>query len=101
MEAHAVIYRYACYFHTKQYTQQTSIRLLLFGCLQVKLSVIWEYIKACTFLMGFLTLIFNVVYNGCAVASNIWLAKWSSAEDSQDMDLTTLVPFIYKVLLIC
>ena len=45
--------------------------------LQVKLLVIWEYIKSCTFLI---TLLFNVGYNGCAVGSNIWLTKWSSDE---------------------
>ena len=43
--------------------------------------------------MVFLTLLFNVGYNSCAVGSNIWLAKWSSDEDNGpgNMTLSTLV----------
>ena len=55
---------------------------------QVKLSVIWEYIKACTFLMGFLTLIFYIGYNGSSVGADIWLAKWSTDEDNGAGNMT-------------
>ena len=62
-------------------------------CSQVKLSVIWEYIKAVTFLMGFLTVVFIIGYNGCSVGSNIWLAKWSTdeAKAKENMTHSTLV----------
>ena len=50
--------------------------------LYVKLSVVWEYIKSCTFILGFLTLLFNVGYNGFSVGANIWLAEWSTDEDN-------------------
>ena len=50
--------------------------------LQIKLSVVWEYIKSCTFTLGFLTLLFNVGHNGCSVGYNIWLAKWSTDEEN-------------------
>ena len=53
-------------------------------------------IKSCNLFMGFLTLIFNIGYNGCSVGSNIWLAKWSSNEDNENMDLTMLVPSIHN-----
>ena len=59
--------------------------------IQVKASVIWEYIKSCTLTMGLLALLFHVGYNACAVGTNIWLAKWSTDEDeeAENMTLTT------------
>ena len=68
--------------------------------LQVKLSVVWEYIKSCTLAVGFLTLLFNIGYNGCSVGSNIWLAKWSTDEDNgpNNMTLTTLVQYSYSYM---
>ncbi|XP_065898603.1 multidrug resistance-associated protein 1-like isoform X2 [Dysidea avara] len=54
----------------------------------VKLSVMWEYIKSCTLLMGFLTLFFNIGYNGSSVGSSIWLAKWSTDEDNGPGNMT-------------
>jgi len=70
---------------------------------QVKLSVIWEYIKSCTLLMVFLTLIFNIIYNGASVGSNIWLAKWSSDEDNGPGNMThsSLVCICTKSLTVC
>ena len=61
--------------------------------LQVKLSVIWEYIKSCTLKMGLLIVLFYVCYNSCGVGANIWLAKWSTDEDeeAENKSLTTLV----------
>ena len=46
--------------------------------------------------MVFLTLLFNVLYNGCGVGANIWLAKWSTDEDEEvgNMSLTTLVKLL-------
>ena len=38
--------------------------------------------------MGFLTLIFNIGYNGASVGSNIWLAKWSTDEDNGPGNMT-------------
>ena len=53
----------------------------------------WEYIKSCTLVIGFFTLLFNVGDNACFVGSNIWLAKWSTDEEKEDtnMSLTTSV----------
>ena len=47
--------------------------------IQVKLSVIYAYIKACTLSLSFLTLIFFIVSNGLSVASNFWLNVWSNS----------------------
>ena len=69
--------------------------------LQVKLSVIWEYIKSCTFSIGFLTLLFYIGYNGCFVGANVWLAKWSTDEGkgNKSQKLTTLVLLATALLL--
>ena len=56
--------------------------------IQVKASVIWEYIKSCTLTMGLLALLFHISYNVCAVGTNIWLAKWSTDEDKDDENMT-------------
>ena len=55
---------------------------------QVKASVIWEYIKSCTLTMSLLTLLFHIGYNACAVGANIWLAKWSTDEDEEAENMT-------------
>ena len=64
-----------------------------FLSLQVKLSVVWEYVKSCTITIVLFALLFNVAYNGCSVGSNIWLAKWSTDEDNgvDNMSLSTSV----------
>ena len=46
----------------------------------VKLSVIFSYIKACTWIMSGLTILFYVITNVVSVAFNFWLAEWSNAE---------------------
>lgn len=48
---------------------------------QVKLSVVIAYCRACTYYMTLLTVLFYVLSQGASVAANIWLSKWSNAED--------------------
>ena len=50
--------------------------------LQVKLSVLLTYCKACSYLLSFLTILFFVCMNGASIASNFWLADWSNSEDA-------------------
>ena len=70
--------------------------------LQVKASVVWEYIKSCTLTVGLLTLLFHIGYNACAVGTNIWLAKWSTDEDeeSENMSLSTSVQLLIDIAII-
>ena len=53
----------------------------LLSSLQVKLSVLFSYIRACTFLVTFLVLVFNILSNGTSVGSNFWLAQWSNQQN--------------------
>ena len=50
--------------------------------LQVKLSVLITYCKACSYFLSFLTILFFVCMNGASIASNFWLADWSNSEDA-------------------
>ena len=47
---------------------------------QVKLSVFFDYAKACTYFMTSLVIFFNVITNGLSIGSNFWLAHWSGQE---------------------
>ena len=49
---------------------------------QVKLSVVITYIKACTFSMTGMVILFSTLSNGSSVGSNFWLAHWSNQESS-------------------
>lgn len=50
--------------------------------LQVKLSVLITYCRACSYFLSFLTILFFVCMNGASIASNFWLADWSNSEDA-------------------
>ncbi len=45
----------------------------------VKWSVIFSYVRACTYLMSGLTVLFYTLTNSVAVGSNFWLVEWSNA----------------------
>ncbi|XP_064405659.1 multidrug resistance-associated protein 1-like [Halichondria panicea] len=46
----------------------------------VRPAVIVSYIRACTWLMTGLTILFYIATNVASVSSNFWLAEWSNAE---------------------
>lgn len=46
----------------------------------VKLSVLVAYCRACTWTMSEIIVILYVLAPGAAIASNFWLAKWSTAQ---------------------
>ena len=46
----------------------------------VKLSVILDYCRACTWPMAVVTVVFFVLTHGTSIASSFWLAKWSNAQ---------------------
>ena len=51
--------------------------------LQVKLSVVFEYVRSLTWYMAILILLINLLANGLSVGGNFWLAAWSDREDKQ------------------
>ena len=55
----------------------------------VTLAVISAYCRACTWCMTILVLFFTVMSHAVSVATNLWLAEWSSAET--DNVNTTLI----------
>ena len=55
---------------------------------RVTLSVISAYCRACTWYMTFLVLFFTVMSHAVSVATNLWLAEWSSAESSDNANTT-------------
>ena len=56
---------------------------------RVKLAVISAYCRVCTWYMTILVLFFTVMSHAVSVATNLWLAKWSSAEsDNANATLT-------------
>ena len=68
------------------YLHQTAfkeVRCLCYLSLQVKLSVVFEYVRSLTWYMAFLILLFNLLANGLSVGGNFWLAAWSDREDKQ------------------
>lgn len=44
----------------------------------VKKDVYLHYFKSIGLTMGFLTILFNVIYQGFQVGSSVWLTKWSN-----------------------
>lgn len=48
--------------------------------IQVKLTVFWSYIKACTIFLTLLMILFYVLSTGASVGTNFWLAHWSNEE---------------------
>ena len=46
------------------------------------MSVVISYLKACTFSMTGLVILFNVLTNASSVGSNFWLAHWSNEESA-------------------
>ena len=58
--------------------------------LQVKLSVVIAYMKACTFSVTGLVTLFYVLTNGSSVGSNFWLAHWSNQESSAGSSSTDM-----------
>ncbi len=48
---------------------------------QVKLTVFITYIKACTYYISFLVLLFVLMSNAASLGSNFWLADYSNQND--------------------
>ena len=55
---------------------------------RVTLAVISAYCRACTWCMTILVLFFTVMSHAVSVATNLWLAEWSSAE-TDDVNTTS------------
>ena len=47
----------------------------------ITFAVIVAYCRACTWYMVAMVLFFNVMLHSVSVATNLWLAKWSTAND--------------------
>lgn len=50
--------------------------------IQVKLTVFVTYIKACTYYISFLVLLFVILSNAASLGSNFWLADYSNKNDA-------------------
>ena len=62
------------------------------------MSVVVAYMKACTFSVTGLVVLFYVFTNGSSVGSNFWLAHWSnqeSAAKSSSTDMYTSHSVLY------
>ena len=57
---------------------------------RVTLAVIAAYCRACTWCMTILVLFFTVMSHAVSVATNFWLAEWSSAESDSPNTTATL-----------
>lgn len=60
---------------------------------QVKMSVVISYLKACTFSMTGLVILFNVLTNASSVGSNFWLAHWSNEESASSGEGTDMLVY--------
>ena len=49
----------------------------------VKVSVILDYCRACTWLAAIITVVFFVLTHAASIASSFWLVKWSNAQANQ------------------
>ena len=49
----------------------------------VKLSVILDYCRACTWPVAIITVVFFVLTHGASIASSFWLAKWSNEQANE------------------
>ena len=58
---------------------------------RIMFAVVAAYCRACTWIMTILVLFFNVMSHSVSVATNLWLAEWSSSENvKSDMENGTL-----------
>lgn len=57
------------------------------------MSVVISYIKACTFSMTGLVILFYVLTNAASVGSNFWLAHWSNEESASSEKGTDMSVF--------
>ena len=57
---------------------------------RVTFAVIAAYCRACTWYMTVLVLFFTVMSHAVSVATNLWLAEWSSAESDSPNTTATL-----------
>lgn len=77
--------------HTFSPTISTTIPayyLWLLFCLQVHISVLFSYIRACTYPLSLLTMILYLMANGASLASNFWLADWSNSNTPSNRNRT-------------
>ena len=64
----------------------TTLKPFLCCFLQVKFSVFWAYAKSLTVFLSLCILMFVLIGEGSAVASGIWLARWSSTSVTSDKE---------------
>lgn len=43
------------------------------------MSVVFSYVKSCTYPLSFLTVLLYLFSNGASLANNFWLADWSNS----------------------
>ena len=67
-----------------------AVHNVMVVCQQVKMSVVLTYIRACTFSMTGLVILFYVLTNASSVGSNYWLAIWSNEESSSSNSSTDM-----------
>ncbi|XP_019854605.1 PREDICTED: canalicular multispecific organic anion transporter 2-like [Amphimedon queenslandica] len=64
----------------------------------VKFSVFFDYAKACSLWISFITLFFNMLTDGAAVGQNLWLAHWSNGEEHTNKSNLALNLGVYSAL---
>ncbi|CAI8057972.1 Multidrug resistance-associated protein 1, partial [Geodia barretti] len=54
----------------------------------VHMSVLFAYVRACTYPLSLLTILFYLLTNGASLASNFWLADWSNSNTPENRNQT-------------
>ena len=52
------------------------------------MSVLFAYVRACTYPLSLLTILFYLLTNGASLASNFWLADWSNSNTPENRNQT-------------